>query len=126
MTGQPLVARSEALMALEAAEGLLFAIRAGLDRAADMAWQEGSLDNALTDQTRLTIRNAATTAVIEGAGIVRQVFDVAGASSIRNAGALQRVFRDASCLIHHVSGRRECFERAGRVRVGLDPMSFRI
>lgn len=126
MTGEPLVARSEAVTTLEAAEGLLYALRAGLDRAADDVWAEGLQNGAPSDAARLTIRTAATTAVQEGARIVRDVWDIAGASAIRRAAPLQRVMRDASCLIHHVSGRRECWERAGRVRLGVDRMHFGI
>jgi indole-3-acetate monooxygenase len=57
---------------------------------------------------------------------VRSAYDIAGASAIRKSGALQRLYRDASCLTHHISANRDSFEVIGRARCGFDPLTFRI
>ena len=71
-------------------------------------------------------RVAAVTATQRGAEIVRAAYDVAGASAVRRTGVLQRLLRDASCLTHHVAVNQTSYELAGRVRSGIDPLSFRI
>ena len=38
----------------------------------------------------------------------------------------KRLLRDASCLTHHVAANQTSYEVAGRVRSGIDPLSFRI
>jgi indole-3-acetate monooxygenase len=57
---------------------------------------------------------------------VRVAYDAAGASAVRRAGVLQRLLRDASCLTHHISLNPLSLELTGRVRCGIDPLSFRI
>jgi len=39
---------------------------------------------------------------------------------------LQRLLRDASCLQHHISANQVSHELTGRVRCGIDKLSFRI
>jgi hypothetical protein len=41
-------------------------------------------------------------------------------------GVLQRLMREASCLTHHISANQASYELTGRVRCGIDQLSFRI
>ena len=77
-------------------------------------------------QLRINARVAAVTAVQKGAEIVRDAYDAAGASAVRRAGPLQRLLREASCLIHHISAKQASYELTGRARCGIDDLSFRI
>ena len=79
-----------------------------------------------TAELRVNARVAAVTAVHRGAEIVRAAYDAAGASAVRRAGVMQRLLRDASCLTHHVSANPLSYELTGRVRCGIDPLTFRI
>ena len=42
------------------------------------------------------------------------------------AGVMQRLMREASCLTHHISANQASYELTGRVRCGIDKLSFRI
>ena len=75
---------------------------------------------------RIDARVAATTAVHKGAEIVRAAYDASGASAVRRSGVMQRLLREASCLPHHISVNLPSYELAGRVRCGIDELSFRI
>ena len=39
---------------------------------------------------------------------------------------MQRLMREASCLTHHISANQASYELTGRVRCGIDKLSFRI
>lgn len=125
-TKRPTLEKPAILLPLEEAEGLLFACRAGLEKALDAVWQAGQRGETLDTSTRMQVRLAAVTAVHQGERIVRAAYDLAGASAVRRSGPLQRIYRDASCLTHHVSANRDSFEVIGRVRCGFDPLTFRI
>ena len=75
---------------------------------------------------RINARVAAVTAVQRGAEIVRAAYDASGASAVRRAGVMQRLMREASCLTHHISANQASYELTGRVRCGIDELSFRI
>jgi alkylation response protein AidB-like acyl-CoA dehydrogenase len=77
-------------------------------------------------QLRVDARLAATTAVHKGAEIVRAAYDAAGASAVRRSGVMQRLLREASCLPHHISVNPTSYELTGRVRCGINELSFRI
>ncbi len=125
-TQQPLLSKAENLRPLEQAEGLHYACSAGFEKALDEVWKCGLGGIALSQDQRLCMRLAAVTAVHQCEGIVRAVYDIAGASAIRRSGVLQRLYRDASCLTHHVSTNLDSFNNTGRVRSGIDPLSFMI
>ena len=125
-TGQPLLENPATQRALEAAEGLWFACRAGLREALSAIWEDALKGNAPTAETAVNARVAAVTATQKGAEIVRAAYDAAGASAIRRGGVLQKLLRDASCLTHHVSANLASYELTGRVRSGINEVSFRI
>jgi indole-3-acetate monooxygenase len=111
---------------LEAAEGLWFACRAGMREALNEIWEAAMHGEPPSMEMRLTARVAAVTATDRGAEIVRAAYDVAGASAIHRANTMQRLMREASCLTHHVSAKRASYEITGRVRCGLERLSFRV
>ena len=81
---------------------------------------------AATAEKRINSRLAAVTAVQKCTKIVRAAYDASGLSAVRRAGVLQRLLRDASCLQHHISANQVSHELTGRVRCGIDKLSFRI
>lgn len=123
---QPVLAKPAVLRPLEEAEGLLFAVQAGLEKALDEVWETACRGEPLGRDLRLRVRLAAVTAVHQCERIVRSTYDIAGAGAIRRSGALQRIYRDASCLTHHISANVDSFEITGRVRAGFDPLTFRM
>ena len=123
---RPLLEHPSTLRTLEAAEGLWFACRAGLREALQAVWESGLRGQPATPEMRVEARVAAVTAVHRCAEVVRAAYDVSGASAIRRAGVMQRLMREASCLTHHVSANLASYELTGRVRSGIDQLSFRI
>jgi alkylation response protein AidB-like acyl-CoA dehydrogenase len=111
---------------LEAAEGLWFACRAGMREALDKIWEAAMRGEPPSTEMRLIARVAAVTATDKGAEIVRAAYDAAGAGAIDRGNLMQRLLRDASCLTHHVSAKRASYELTGRVRCGIDRLSFRV
>jgi alkylation response protein AidB-like acyl-CoA dehydrogenase len=125
-TQAPLLGHPATQRTLEQAEGLWFACRAGLREALGAIWEDALRGKPPTADMRITARIAAVTATQKGAEIVRAAYDVSGASAVSRAGVLQRLMRDSSCLIHHVSANQASYELTGRVRCGIDELNFRI
>lgn len=125
-TGTKLMEHPATHQRLEAAEGLWFACRAGLREAMRAMWACAQRGVPAPSDVRIVTRNAAVTAVQQGAEIVRTAYETAGAGALRRDGVLQRLLRDASCLTQHVSANRNSYELTGRVRAGIDKLSFRV
>jgi alkylation response protein AidB-like acyl-CoA dehydrogenase len=123
---RPLLEHPAAQRSLEAAEGLWFACRAGLREALGAIWETALKGEPATADMRVAARVAATTATQRGIEIVRAAYDLSGASAVRRTGVLQRLLREASCLAHHISANQTSYELTGRVRCGIDRLSFRI
>lgn len=123
-SGLPLIEEQTVLRSLEEAEGLLFVCRAGVDSALDTIWECGQRGDDLSDDMRINARLACVTAVHQGARIVQTAYGLGGAAATRRAGVLQRLYRDAACLTHHVSSNLRSFDDVGRSRIGLDPVDF--
>lgn len=119
-TGEPVLARPTTLVPLEEAEGLHFACRAGVDAAIKSVWDYALRGEPLDDGLTMQVHLASLTAVHQGAGIVRSVYDVAGASAIARTGVLQQLLRDASCLTHHISSNKACYIKTGIMRTASD------
>ena len=118
-TGLPLLEEQAVQRSLEEAEGLFYLCRAGVERALAAIWACGQNRRAADEALRIDARLACTTAVHHCAGIVRSVYGLAGAGATRRTGVLQRLLRDASCLIHHVSVAPKTYEEIGEVRAAL-------
>ena len=125
-TRKPLLEHPATQRCLEAAEGLWFACRAGMREALGALWESALRGEMPTADMRLTARVAAVTATQRGADIVRAAYDASGASAMRRAGVLQRLMREASCLTHHIAANQAAYEHTGRVRCGIDALSFRV
>jgi alkylation response protein AidB-like acyl-CoA dehydrogenase len=125
-TRMPLLEHPATQRTLEAAEGLWFACRAGMREALAAIWDTALLGEPATPDMRIAVRLAAVTATQRGAEIVRAAYDVSGAGAVRRSGVLQRLMRDACCLTHHISANQASHELTGRVRCGIDDLSFRI
>ncbi len=125
-TQKPLLEHPATQRSLEAAEGLWFACRAGLREALGAMWEIALRGEPATADMRIAARVAAVTATQRGAEIVRAAYDASGASAVRRTGVLQRLLREASCLTHHISVNQTSYELTGRVRCGIDKLSFRI
>jgi alkylation response protein AidB-like acyl-CoA dehydrogenase len=125
-TQRPLLEHPAVQRNLEAAEGLWFACHAGVREALTAVWDSGLRGEPATADMRINARLAAVTAVQKGTEIVRAAYDASGASAVRRTGVLQRLLRDASCLQHHISANQVSHELIGRVRCGIDKLSFRI
>lgn len=122
----PLLEHPSTLRTLEDAEGLWLACRAGMREALAVIWESGLRNEPATAEMRVNARLAAATAVHKGTDIVRAAYDVTGASAVRRSGIMQRLMREASCLIHHISVNQVSYELTGRVRCGIDPLNWRI
>ena len=124
-TGEPVLAKPIVLRTLEEAEGLYFACYAGMKAALTEVWKSAQSSRPLDQDLRLKAHLAGITAVRQGRGIVRSVYDIAGAGAISRKGVMQRLYRDASCLGHHISVSGDRLEMNGRLRAGIDPPVFR-
>jgi len=118
-TGLPILEEQAVLRSLEEAEGLFYACRSGVAAALDAIWECGQRGTPVSPELRINARLACVTAVHQGEHIVRAAYGVAGASAVRRNGVLQRLLRDANCLIHHVSSNLKSFDTIGRCRIGL-------
>ena len=86
----PLLEHPATLRALEDAEGLWRACRAGMREALAEIWECGLRGEPASEDLRINARLAAVTAVHKGTDIVRAAYDVSGASAVRRSGILQR------------------------------------
>lgn len=125
-TGKPVAENAAVLRSLEAAEGLWFACRAGLREALGTIWDHALRSERAPEEAILTVRVACVTATQRCAEIVRTAYDMSGTSAMRNDGVMQKLLRDTSCLTHHVSSNQGSYELTGRVRFGLDQLSFKV
>jgi len=67
---------------------------------------------------RVRIRAAGTSAIRVAAGVVNQIYDMAGTTAIFAGNELQRRFRDAHTVSQHVQGRLSHYENVGRHFLG--------
>ena len=117
-TRKPILEEQAVLRSLEQAEGLLFACRAGVVTALEAIWDCGLRGQPATAEMRINALLSCVTAVHQGEHIVRAAYGLAGASAVRRTSVLQRLLRDASCLIHHVSSNLKTLDEIGRCRIG--------
>ncbi len=104
------VARGEAR--LRAARGLLFDALADAMRVADDA--KHSL------QARARVRLAACHAASEAAAVTASAYELGGGSAVYRTSPLQRQFRDAHVVTHHLMVSSTSLTMAGRVLLGVE------
>jgi alkylation response protein AidB-like acyl-CoA dehydrogenase len=81
----------------------------------DSVRQTGTTD--IRDRARL--RLACAQAAQVGADVTRTVYDLGGGAAVFLESPLQRRFRDAHVITHHIMVASQVFELAGRVLLGL-------
>lgn len=123
---QSVLENSAVLRALESAEARLIALRAGVETSLGAVWQSAQEGQPLDAATRMDTRLAAIAVVWDGCEIVQTAYRAAGADAIQRANVLQRLLRDANCLTQHVSVNEAALETIGRVRCGMEPLSWKV
>jgi alkylation response protein AidB-like acyl-CoA dehydrogenase len=104
------IARAEAR--LRAARGLLFDALADAIRVADDA--KHSLE------ARARVRLAACHAASEAAAVTATAYELGGGGAVYRTSALQRQFRDAHVVTHHLMVSSTSLTMAGRVLLGVE------
>ena len=101
--------------AVATAESALSAARALYYEAIEAGWQASQDDEGVSIEIRNRLRLAATHAVRTSADVVRDMYDLAGASAIYDSCPLQRRFRDAYTATAHFQVNEASRELPGRV-----------
>jgi len=114
-----LAERATAQSEVAQAEARLRAARAFLYDAVQAAWEQAVAGTPLGAQARASLRLAATHAARTAADVTRNMYDLAGGSSVFLASSLQRRFRDAHVGTQHMMVSAATYELAGRVLMGL-------
>ena len=83
------------------------------------AWDAALAGDELTGEHRRRIRLAATDATWRSADAVDLMYGAGGGSSIHEASALQRVFRDVHVVTQHGMVAERTYEPLGRMALGL-------
>jgi alkylation response protein AidB-like acyl-CoA dehydrogenase len=109
---QSLIARSEAK--LRSARLFLF-------DAFDESWRLGALAGEVDLAQRMTIRLAASHAILEAKSVVDECYDAAGATAVFMSQPFERRFRDIHSVTQHLHGRASHFELVGQFMLGLSP-----
>jgi alkylation response protein AidB-like acyl-CoA dehydrogenase len=104
------VARGEAR--LRAARSLLFDALGEAIRVADDA------NHSL--QARARVRLAACHAASEAAAVTASAYELGGGSAVYRTSPLQRQFRDAHVVTHHLMVSSTSLTMAGRVLLGVE------
>ncbi|NBU26956.1 MAG: hypothetical protein EBS42_01695 [Caulobacteraceae bacterium] len=103
---------AKATAALDSARARYFET---IQRVWDSVQRTGQSD--LQDRARL--RLACAHAAQVGADVTRAVYDLGGGAAVFLESPLQRRFRDAHVITHHIMVSSQIFELAGRVMLGL-------
>jgi alkylation response protein AidB-like acyl-CoA dehydrogenase len=84
------------------------------------AAEEEAERGALSPQSRVSLRLAATHATLASATAVNRMYDAGGGTSVYATSPLQRCFRDVHVATQHVMVAPPTFELTGRILLGLD------
>ena len=97
------------------------AARAGLHKVLEEAWQEVAQTGALSVDSRIEIRQAATYAIHTSRDMAHHVFHEAGSTAIFNKHPFERRLRDVNSVSQQLQGRRTHFETVGQYILGGEP-----
>jgi indole-3-acetate monooxygenase len=100
------------------AEAQLRGARAFLFEATADAWE--AAPHGLTAHQRAALRLAATSGIHQAAQVVDVVYHAAGATAIFESQPFERRFRDVHAITQQTQARRQHFETAGRVLLGVE------
>ncbi|MFY9586104.1 MAG: acyl-CoA dehydrogenase family protein [Actinomycetota bacterium] len=104
-------------------EGQLGGVRALLYEAAEEIWTTTVAGDEVSKRTNALARLACVEAARVAAAVAHRVSTIAGGSSLYSSSPIQRHARDADAITHHFSVAPPVMEDAGRVLLGLDPLS---
>lgn len=113
-------------MKLAQAEADLRSARLFYYDSLDQAWQTALAGDKVSIEQRRDVRLAVTNAVIKSVGIVNEMYDLGGGSSIYETSRLQRYFRDINVAKSHIMVAPSTLETAGRLLFGLDTNASRL
>lgn len=116
----PMAERPQVQAEVARAEARLRSARAFLIEAIEAAWAaaqlEGPPDPALTRDLRLAVHHATH----ESAGVVRDMYTMAGGAAVYRTSPLQRQFRDIHVATQHFMVAPNVLETSGRLLMGLE------
>jgi alkylation response protein AidB-like acyl-CoA dehydrogenase len=100
------------------AEALVRSAQAYLYTTMDDIWSAHAAGAAVTDQDSAAMRLATSFAAQCAVDAVDLIFDAAGGSSIYESSRLERCFRDAHMLTHHMMASPSSIEMVGQFLLG--------
>ncbi|RYF93668.1 MAG: hydrolase [Caulobacteraceae bacterium] len=99
--------------------GEVEAARARFYQTIDILWRAVQADGTTAIADRAQLRLACAHAAKTSADAARRIYDLGGGSAVFLDSPLQRRFRDAHVITHHIMVAPSVFELAGRVLLGL-------
>ena len=106
-------------MKLAQAEADLQSARLFYYHEIDNAWQSALAGSKVTIEQRRNVRLATTNAVNKSVGVVNEMYDLGGGSSVYNTSKLQSHFRDIHVAKSHIMVSPSTLETVGRLYFGL-------
>jgi len=97
------------------AQAALAGAEAFLEKVVKAAWQEALGDDAISNETRATLRLACAHAAEISADVCKTTYSLGGGSAVYLSNDLQRRFRDAHVATQHIMVAPATFELAGRI-----------
>ena len=115
----PLSGNAAVQRRLVEAEGLWAAGRATVARELEAMWDEALVMEELSSDTRVRLHRACMTANLVAVGAVDAACDASGTSGFRSGHVLDRCWRDAHTLEHHIAVNGAAAEHNAAVGFGL-------
>jgi alkylation response protein AidB-like acyl-CoA dehydrogenase len=113
-------------MKLAQAEADLRSARCFYYATLEEAWESALADGRVSTEQRRNVRLATTNAVMRCVGVVQEMYDLGGGSSVYNGSRLQRHFRDINVAKSHIMVAPSTLETIGAHFFGLEPNTSRL
>jgi len=85
------------------------------------AWECAISEKKVSVDHRRNLRLATTNAVIKSVGVVNEMYNLGGGSSVYHSSRLQRYFRDINVAKSHIMVSQSTLETVGALFFGLEP-----
>lgn len=108
-------------MKLAEAEATFRAGRAYLYETLHATWQTAQQGLRITTEQRMQLQLSSTYAIRSCVDTVNIVHEMAGLSSMRESGNIQRYFRDIHTIKHHAFISTDRYQAVGQLMLGLEP-----